>query len=134
MTDREALRIIRHLRDEVWPFQSDDTIAEGESIYRHPDIQKALAIAEHALYVVMAIERKRQQRWSDSCRKPSLSPIVGPGARWTTSEDMRLRAEFKQGLTTAEIAKRHNRSVGAIYSRLLKHGLVLPPNGLPPYE
>lgn len=45
------------------------------------------------------------------------------GRRWTKEEEQRLIEEFKQGLSIAEIAKRHNRKRGGIRSRLDKLGL-----------
>lgn len=42
------------------------------------------------------------------------------GRKWTSDEDSRLLAEYKEGKTIKELAQLHSRSAGAIRSRLLK--------------
>ena len=45
---------------------------------------------------------------------------------WTAEEDELLFEEFQQGLSMTLIAERHERSLGAIRSRLLHLGIVTP--------
>jgi len=45
---------------------------------------------------------------------------------WTQEEDGRLREGFDAGLSAKQLAERHQRSLGAIKSRLLHLGLVIP--------
>lgn len=45
---------------------------------------------------------------------------------WSADEDARLLADFRAGETVADLADRHGRSPGAISSRLLHLGMVLP--------
>ena len=46
------------------------------------------------------------------------------GQAWTKEEDAQLDREFYSHISISEIAKIHNRTDGAIYSRLRKHGLI----------
>ena len=55
---------------------------------------------------------------------PKLSRPNGAGASWSKEEDAQLDEEFKSGMGVSEIAKVHDRTVGAIRSRLKRHGLV----------
>ena len=48
----------------------------------------------------------------------------GAGAAWTEEEDRQLDAEYNSGMRIPEIAKVHDRTNGAIRSRLKKHGLI----------
>ena len=49
---------------------------------------------------------------------------VNAGAKWSKEEDDRLDQEFSSGMSISEIAKKHERSYGAIKARLIKHGLI----------
>ena len=42
---------------------------------------------------------------------------------WTKDEDMELKFNYQAGLTTTQLAEKHKRKRGAIYSRLRKLGL-----------
>lgn len=46
----------------------------------------------------------------------------GAGAPWTDEEDAQLEEEWNSGMKIAEIARLHDRTGGAIRSRLKKHG------------
>lgn len=46
------------------------------------------------------------------------------GAKWSEEEDDKLDREFASGMSIAEIAKKHERSYGAIKARLVKHGVI----------
>lgn len=48
----------------------------------------------------------------------------GAGASWTEKEDRQLDQEYGSGMRISEIAKIHDRTNGAIRSRLKKHGLI----------
>ncbi len=49
---------------------------------------------------------------------------VNAGAKWSKEEDDGLDQEFSSGMPISEIAKKHERSYGAIKARLIKHGLI----------
>jgi len=44
--------------------------------------------------------------------------------KWTTEEDKALTERYKGGLSISQLAKEHQRKLGAIHSRLRKLGLV----------
>lgn len=46
------------------------------------------------------------------------------GASWTEEEDRQLDNEYGSGMEISEIAKAHDRTNGAIWARLKKHGLI----------
>ena len=46
------------------------------------------------------------------------------GANWSEEEDNQLDREFSAGMSIAEIARKHERSYGAIKARLIKQGLI----------
>ena len=48
----------------------------------------------------------------------------GAGAAWSAEEDERLKQEFQEGMTMAEMARQHSRTRGGIEARLKKHGLI----------
>lgn len=48
----------------------------------------------------------------------------GAGASWTEEEDKHLDEEFNAGMKISAMAKIHDRTNGAIRSRLRKHGLI----------
>ena len=48
----------------------------------------------------------------------------GAGAAWSAEEDERLKQEFQEGMTMAEMARQHSRTRGGIKARLKKHGLI----------
>ena len=48
----------------------------------------------------------------------------GAGAAWSEEEDERLKQEFQEGMTMAEMARQHSRTRGGIEARLKKHGLI----------
>ena len=48
----------------------------------------------------------------------------GAGAPWTEDEDRQLDEEYNSGMKISEIANIHDRTNGAIRSRLKKHGLI----------
>ena len=51
------------------------------------------------------------------------SPVTAPKA-WSSDEEQKLRQEFDDGLSLADIAKAHKRTRGAISARLKKLGLL----------
>ena len=48
------------------------------------------------------------------------------GRSWAPEEDNRLRTMFLEGAPVAAMARAHQRKKGAIRSRLVKLGLVVP--------
>jgi hypothetical protein len=50
--------------------------------------------------------------------------ITHANQRWTPEEETELKEAFTQGLTIGQLAKKHQRTRGAIQARLAQMGLV----------
>lgn len=112
MTASEALQIVQSLADGRCPITGRTLPAE--SPYQQAEVVRALHVA------VRALERLEQRVRRDS-RLPEQA-----GKSWNTTEDQQLREEFAAGKSVRELAELHNRTDGAIRSRLEKLG-KLPP-------
>ena len=55
---------------------------------------------------------------------PKMNRPDGAGAFWTKEEDKQLDEEYNAGMMISEMAKKHDRTNGAIRARLRKHGLI----------
>jgi hypothetical protein len=112
MDTSEALRIIQALADGVDPHSGE--VFPEESPYQHPQVVRALFRAIEALKRVEATQRRQQDL-------PEKA-----GQAWDAQEDERLCEGFDQGLTIRELAQQHQRTPGAIQSRLEKLGKQTP--------
>lgn len=56
--------------------------------------------------------------------KPKKAQPARQGSKWTEQEDTQLQEAFRSGEKLTELAKKHQRSSGAIRSRLIKKGLI----------
>ena len=107
METQEALKIVRALASGVHPHTRDALPAH--SLYREPDVIKAL---NRALGALAQAEEKERQRPANS------------GRYWSREEDARICEEVRNGLDFRLIAKAHQRSVGSIVARLVKLGKI----------
>ena len=112
MDAAEALRIVRALAGGVDP-QTGTALGAG-SAYADPQITQALSVA------VTALERLAQRQTRES-QLPK-----GAGKPWTAPEDDALAQAFDAGLSIAQLANEHQRSEGAIRSRLARLGKLAP--------
>lgn len=106
MTTSEARKIIEILADGRCP-------ATGEQLdaaYQQPDVVRALFVAARALERVERTERQRETLPDHA------------GRAWETAEEQQLCEEFDAGKTVPEIAAIHQRTRGAIQSRLERLG------------
>jgi hypothetical protein len=55
---------------------------------------------------------------------PARVRPAAAGARWTDTEDAEVCKEYEAGTSFMEIARKHNRTSGAIMSRLVKLGRI----------
>jgi hypothetical protein len=107
MEIQESVRIIRALADGVNP-------ETGEAVYQYPSAVRALHQAIAALEFVE--ERERNKR-----------PLPAKaGKSWSCAEDQQVCEELRRGIDFQQIAKTHNRTVGAIVARLVKLGKIGP--------
>ena len=110
---REALRILRSLADGKHPFTGEPL--PDESCYQSAKVLRALLAGIEALE--KATDRK------------SRKLPAGAGKPWDTEEDRALVADFEGGAAIADLAQNHQRTEGAIRSRLMKLGKLQPPGG-----
>jgi hypothetical protein len=94
---------------------TDPTTGEvfaSDHVLQNADVVRALYDAVTAL---------REQA---SKSKKSKTLPTRAGAPWTSKEDEELVAGYKSGLTESELANLHQRTRGAIQSRLVRVGLI----------
>jgi len=108
-----ALEIIRALADGINP--STGEVFEDDSVYQQPQVIRALFTAVRTL----EYEQKRVKR---ERTLPSKA-----GTAWTPEEDEKLSQAFDQGIPIKELVKMHERTRGAIQSRLANLGKLAPP-------
>ena len=84
--------------------------------YQSPDVIRALFTAANTL---------RQPRAAAPARASGDRPHAA-GRRWSEEEDSLLCHEFDGGMSVPDIARQHDRTRGAITSRLVKLGRLDP--------
>jgi hypothetical protein len=109
MTPAEAKQIIEVLASGVDP-NTGEVLAE-DSTLNHPRVIRALFLATKALELTAA---KPPRAASDLPAKA--------GKPWSEDEDQHLLAGFDSGLPVAALAQAHDRTTGAITSRLIRLG------------
>ena len=115
MDAAEALRIVRALASGVDP-HTGTALAAGPA-YADPQIAQALSVAATAL-------ERLAERQSRESKLPG-----GAGKPWSATEDAFLGQAFDAGLSIAQLANEHQRSEGAIRSRLARLGKLVPGTG-----
>ena len=122
MEKSEALGIIQALADGVDPDTGE--IFPDDSPYQHPRIIRALFVASRAIETLLAQERQGQSKkngvTADSEGRTRKSLPINAGKGWTAEENQALLIAFEQGISTKELAKGHQRTEGAIISRLVR--------------
>ena len=112
MTISEALRIVQSLADGQCPV-SGKTFSP-DSPYQQADVVRALIIAARALEREENRER-RNRALPEQAGKP-----------WGEEEDRLVCEEYDAGRSIADLARIHQRTRGAIQSRLEKLGKIVP--------
>jgi hypothetical protein len=110
MTPSEAKRIITALANGIDP-DTGEAVQASTSLNK-PHVIRALWLAANALGTTQSLH------FSDA-RTTSPKRL---GLAWTADEDQRLLAAFESGTDVHNLATLHGRSVGAVRSRLMKHG------------
>jgi hypothetical protein len=106
MTDKaRTVEIIEALANGVHPATGE--VLPENSPYQDLEVTRALFRALDALK-------------NTTGKKPP--PLQG--SKWTPEEEEQLRNLFDQGWKVPELAKKHQRTAGAIRSRLKKMGLI----------
>ncbi len=108
MDAEKALEILKPLAEGIDPFTGE--ILPPESLYQNPEVIRALFAATTALQKQM--ERNRRQ----------TNLPKNAGKPWSEEEDKELAELFDSGKSIEELSVLHQRTRGAIQSRLLKMG------------
>ncbi|PPE75197.1 hypothetical protein C3942_05855 [Solimonas fluminis] len=108
MEPTQALNIVRALAAGTDPATGE--VFSPESPYQQPDVIRALGLAVTAL-----------QQAANAARKHQKLPAA-TGRPWTPEEDQALVAAFESGSTPKQLAAAHERTNGAVRSRLMKLG------------
>jgi hypothetical protein len=112
MDDNKALAIVSALANGVNPQTGE--MFEADSPYQSADVIRALYVAARALEM-----SSRSKARASRARTPANA-----GKPWTEKEDRELLERFDAGLSVAELAQAHDRTMAGIQARLERHGRV----------
>jgi hypothetical protein len=108
MDKSEGIKILKQLADGIDPFTGE--VFPEDSPYQHPQTVRAL------FYAVMALEGMND-------KQPNLdNGPANAGKSWEPDEDKQLIASFDSGMSIKDLALKHQRTRGAIQSRLIRLG------------
>jgi hypothetical protein len=116
MQPKEIITILQQLADGVDPITGE--VFPDDSPYQHPKIIRTLFTAVRLLEQLP----EREQRVRDHPLKA--------GKPWDQAEDSALSGAFDEGVSIAALAERHQRTRGAIQSRLVKFGKITASAGV----
>lgn len=105
------------------PTENDIGITSFKAALNITPIQ-AIAIAGELLSV--AASQQKNGAIPVVSAAPSAPIPENHGKPWTSEEDKQLLSRFHSKLSIEDIAKKHKRGIGAIQSRLTKHGKLIP--------
>lgn len=100
--------LLSWLADGVDPFSGE--VFPKDHVLQQPQIIRALFHAIHAL--------------KSETSKPKQTLPAAAGKSWNSDEDQQLVREFDSGIPIAQIATTHQRTRGAISSRLVRLGKI----------
>jgi hypothetical protein len=116
METKVAREILQSLADGIDPTSGE--VLEGRGPFNDPQVVRALYKAIQCLDKKVDNERKR------GGRSPNPDAPPNAGKPWTAEEERVLIRAFNAGSSSADLAKTHQRTPGAIESRLEKLGLI----------
>ena len=114
MDAERALRIVSALADGCDPATGE--ITGRDHVLQQPDVVRALAAA------VTALDRRTSTKEKE--HEDGRPERVGQA--WTPDEDEMLLSAFDRGTPVGKLAAEHERTRGAIQSRLVKLGRLDP--------
>ena len=120
MTPAEAKQIIEVLAGGVDPATGE--VLPDDNPLSSPHVIRALFIAAKALELMAAAKPAR----------PAAAAPGNAGKSWNEEEDQRLVAGFDAGTPVGALARTHERTTGAINSRLVKLGRLQASDKSPP--
>ncbi|HWK50361.1 MAG TPA: hypothetical protein VNR40_10770 [Steroidobacter sp.] len=110
MDDNKALSIVSALANGVNPQTGE--LFEVDSPYQAADVIRALYVAVRALEL-----SNRSRVRGNRARMPANA-----GKPWAEQEDRELLEKFDAGLSLAQLAQAHDRTLAGIQARLERHG------------
>jgi hypothetical protein len=110
MDDNKALSIVSALANGVNPQTGE--MFEIDSPYQAADVIRALYVAVRALEL-----SNRSKVRGNRARLPANA-----GKPWAEQEDRDLLEKFDAGLSIAQLAQAHDRTLAGIQARLERHG------------
>lgn len=124
---------LRKLAVEALPDLDERLLGKYVGVFQDRSGQEysAAGYVEIETYARQILEQFSLQVSSDFPSGTSSKIQRGPtnaGAPWTAEEDEQLKQEFAEGHEVAELSQRHGRTDGAIQSRLMRLGLMVPPS------
>lgn len=112
---KESVRILKALADGFHPLTGEEL--PDESCYQSAKVLRALIAGIEALEAAPNQANKS---------KPGLKSAGKP---WDKEEDQTLLMDWESGSTIKDLAANHQRTEGAIRSRLIRLGAIQPPGG-----
>lgn len=109
MTPEEAKHIMTVLASGVDPTTGE--VLPDDSTLNSPHVIRALFLAAKAL-----------EQMTARPARPSTDTPAKAGKPWSEEEDQRLLGSFDAGTPVAALARHHERTSGAITSRLVRLG------------
>lgn len=110
MDDNKALNIVSALANGVNPQTGE--MFEVDSPYQAAEVIRALYVAVRALEL-----SNRSRLRGNRARLPANA-----GKPWAEQEDRDLLEKFDAGLSVAQLAQAHDRTLAGIQARLERHG------------
>lgn len=110
MDTKRAIEIIKVLADGTDPYTGE--ILRNDSPYQNPETVRALFHALKGLKIL------------DSRDKRAQALPANAGKAWSEEEDQQLINNFEAGVTIKDLSTQHQRTQGAIQSRLVKLGKI----------
>jgi hypothetical protein len=114
MDDNKALNIVSALANGVNPQTGE--MFEVDSPYQAAEVIRALYVA------VRALELSNRSKLRAKLRGNRTRLPANAGKPWVEREDHDLLEKFDAGLSVAEIAQAHDRTLAGIQARLERHG------------
>jgi hypothetical protein len=115
----DSARVLRALAHGIDPVTGE--VLDDRSVLALPLVIRALYDGADAL----------ESRRPVGARKAGPEGLSKAGAPWTPIEDQELRDAFLKGTAIRDLAIEHQRTQGAISSRLMRLGLMQPATGEP---
>ena len=110
MDKSKATEILQHLADGMHPVTGEQL--DKHHVINEPDVIRALNMALGAL------------TFDDRQSKPQHNLPERVGRPWREDEDSALIAAFDEGIDLNDLAIKHQRTRGAIRSRLIRLGKI----------